>query len=595
MRKKGSAKTLTPMEVRQLFDQILALHLDRLIGTSHGIDGLPLNLVTITVMILVTEQATDEIENFSSAAPRFSSRTLVREMKEIGIVAEEGVESVFQEMVQIGYLHEDDQGLFSAKKPTISMTRLLDKVFPKIPGMNLVAYFVQMIEETTSNRKDRNEALAQFDQTLLLHGVDLRSGPADGAGSDQTDQEEDEPASSPTVSPPKVSQLRAKSASGTILRQTFRKSALKRPSTLSPRRPSSLISGKPVIQPREIKPAVPKVKQVAFGAGPDGPQKIELTADQEILEATGEPQADEPGGPETSPTNNETVTGESQSRVDRESIPMGDEVEGGGIGRQKQSIDNVSNLKPEAEMVENSILAPDIKTPSNAEWQQGEESDPDSGQDAHKIATTPVAETELPAESGLSAAEAPPVQSHLESGAKDDAPASELSALPSPKPVTDSSVGPVVGDPPAGEPEAVGENVDELIQRRIAEFEQKLAMQCPLCREGKIIAKETAKSKVYYQCLNTRCNLISWGKPYHLECPRCKNPFLVEIVDAKQRTSLKCPRATCRHRQGLPATTAGTPSQTGTLVSKASSVSKTTPARKPRRKVVKRRVVRKKR
>ncbi|MFC1820357.1 DNA topoisomerase I, partial [Thermodesulfobacteriota bacterium] len=77
-------------------------------------------------------------------------------------------------------------------------------------------------------------------------------------------------------------------------------------------------------------------------------------------------------------------------------------------------------------------------------------------------------------------------------------------------------------------------------------------MACPLCRTGGIRAKETAKGKLYYYCSNDDCNFISWGKPYYIACPQCKNPFLVEASDSTGKTMLKCPRAICHHWQKFP-------------------------------------------
>ncbi|HOE80294.1 MAG TPA: hypothetical protein PLX82_09030, partial [Smithellaceae bacterium] len=39
--------------------------------------------------------------------------------------------------------------------------------------------------------------------------------------------------------------------------------------------------------------------------------------------------------------------------------------------------------------------------------------------------------------------------------------------------------------------------------------------------------------------------------PHQIPCPRCKNSFMVEVSDADGQVFLKCPRATCQHRQPL--------------------------------------------
>ena len=87
------------------------------------------------------------------------------------------------------------------------------------------------------------------------------------------------------------------------------------------------------------------------------------------------------------------------------------------------------------------------------------------------------------------------------------------------------------------------------IESRIAEFEQSLAMPCPLCNKGRVEEKATEKGKVFYSCNQKECRFVSWDKPYHFECPLCKNPFLVETVTPTGLPGLKCPRASCSYAQ----------------------------------------------
>ena len=79
---------------------------------------------------------------------------------------------------------------------------------------------------------------------------------------------------------------------------------------------------------------------------------------------------------------------------------------------------------------------------------------------------------------------------------------------------------------------------DEDIEKEIAEFEQELGLNCPLCGTAGIRADETARGKLYYHCTNDMCNFISWGKPFYLDCPQCKNPFLIESTTSAGNPSL---------------------------------------------------------
>jgi ssDNA-binding Zn-finger/Zn-ribbon topoisomerase 1 len=90
---------------------------------------------------------------------------------------------------------------------------------------------------------------------------------------------------------------------------------------------------------------------------------------------------------------------------------------------------------------------------------------------------------------------------------------------------------------------------EEDIESRIAAFELELSMPCPLCGKGEIEEKTTEKGKLFFSCSKPDCRFVSWDKPYHFECPLCKNPFLIELQASTDTKGLKCPRASCSYTQ----------------------------------------------
>jgi hypothetical protein len=90
---------------------------------------------------------------------------------------------------------------------------------------------------------------------------------------------------------------------------------------------------------------------------------------------------------------------------------------------------------------------------------------------------------------------------------------------------------------------------EEDIESRIAAFELELSMPCPLCGKGEIEEKTTEKGKLFFSCSKPDCRFVSWDKPYHFECPLCKNPFLIELQISGDTKGLKCPRASCSYTQ----------------------------------------------
>ena len=190
MQKDSKQNRPAAHKVRSLFDQTLGQHIERLLGTRYGIGALPINLATISCLLLLAERETEINSLPSNPSERYTHETLLNELAEIGLDPDENLEMTFQDIIQKGYIDVDDDGRYSAKKPTISMAQLLDKAFPKMPGMNLVAYFVQTLKEAQSGRKDLDSAISQFDQILQMQGVPL---------SEQRTQPKPEKAPSPPV------------------------------------------------------------------------------------------------------------------------------------------------------------------------------------------------------------------------------------------------------------------------------------------------------------------------------------------------------------------------------------------------------------
>ena len=454
-------------EVRRLFDQTLGHHIERLIGTKYGIGALPVNLVTISCLILLTERECGIEGSPSTSGERYTHETLANKLAEVGVDIDEDLNTLIKDMIERGYIDVDDGGRFTAKKPTISMAQLLDHAFPKMPGMNLIAYFVQTMDEVHSGRKDLYSAIRQFEQILQIQGVSLLI-------------KETQPGPKKAPSP----------------------------------------SVKREIKQRKIeKPFTPRSERRILSA--DGDLGEIRKREVEITELSGW----RAESPEISPEMDEAL------EISRE---MDEAVEG-------QELD----LPQEAEVGE-----PDEK-----------------------------AETEVPSE-GLSDLSSEP-SSELEE-AKSLQPEDALQPAETKIEAEVTSEGHAV------------EKADDMIEERIVTFEEDLARQCPICKIAVVKPEETATGKVYYKCSNKDCNLISWGRPYHLVCPQCKNPFLVENPDRDGKTILKCPRATCHYWQRLPGDIADAPQEKAISQDQEPVKSKVV-SRKPRRKVLRRKVVRRKR
>lgn len=482
MEKDAGQEKLAPHEVREHFDTTLAQHMERLVGTSKGIGALPLNLATISCLVLLAERES-EIKGFSSNPPeRYTDETFHNDLAELGLDSHEDVKTALQDMVQKEYFEIDADGSFFAKKPAISMAKLLDQAFPGMPGMNLLAYLVQTMDEVLSGRKDLESAINQFDQTLQMQGV-------------TPSREKPRPEMAPT---PEIHQQQPTRKKRLKLSDIYRRRKAETRSQAVPvsRSEPRIVSATGELSQFEVKELFPR-----------GERSLEPAASEETAQGI----SPEPGSEETD-LPEETVSGDTALEnvpSDQEMpLPVSEPVE----QETELSADTTEVEKPETRADQTEEAASTVET----------EYETDIVSEAHETIRT-----------------------------------------------------------------------DDLIEERIAAFEEDLAMVCPVCTTGKVKAEQTAKGKFFYVCSNKNCVFVSWGKPYHIVCPQCRNPFLIESTERDGKTILRCPRATCRHRQNLPGETSDSPLQD--MVSASENATRSSViSRKPRRKVVRRRFVRRK-
>ena len=500
---------LAARKIRNRFDQTLKQHIERLIGTSVEIGISPLNCATISCLILLTERE-NEIKSFGlDPSERYSKETFLVELTEMGLELDSDLKKTLQEITRKGYTYVDDDGRFSPRKPATSMAHLLDRIFPGMPGMNLVAYFVQTMDEVQSGRKDLECAISQFDQTLQMKGVPLKKGNT-GPGS------------------------------GKAVKLAVKSKAILKKSKL------------PHFSPSESK--------VLSFSGHSGRKEIKALHFGEVLSKQNE-------SPESCP---ETLEKNSAHKSNVEEVAKRE-----APGEQKE--------------IKGAHAEPEIS--SGTLQEKLSEFDPESLDSEDEEAFTEITLEDTPpvCEDELIFSE----HEEQEKGFLKHS-ETELEQIKSLKPEETSPTSEKISGTKSVSSGHGRNNSDDIIEKRIAAFEEDLAMQCPLCKSAKIQANETAMGKVYYKCSDRRCNFVSWGKPYHMACPQCNNPFLVEISDRHGKKIIKCPRATCRYRQQSPLEIADEQREKAGSPSK-DPANKIMNLRKPRKKVVRRKVVRRKR
>ncbi len=497
--------------IRQRFDQTLAGHLERLLGTQSGVADLPYNLLNISLVIFLAEQAANMRDQMISADDRYTRKALYTELAEIGLGSKPHFYQAIDDMFNRAYLFEDDSGRLMAGEALIEMAQLLDSVLPNMPGLSLIAYVAQTLDEAVSGRKTLEDAVSQFDQTLSLHGVCLTNTQDPTPEQDKPKEKFDKKRTSVAISN-EVSKRLIKSRRQQV--------------ECEPTRQSKVLSSKNQMQ----------IKPVAFG-------KVE-----EVAEADPE-------------------------KIQEQAVTPGPTEEVQDPDNKEEGMADI-----DAEVPSEAILESDIDVPA-VEIESQDDRHLKSFASENDLANTePSPEKSAVGKNPSAPLEHDPSEIDTLVGESNPASVPQNEDLQAPQsPIQADATRPDQLDP-----------IDEAIEEEINRFETDLAMQCPICKSARIIAELTTKGKEYYKCPNKSCNFVSWGKPFHNECPRCHNPFLIE-AQKNGVIVLKCPRATCNYWQGGSETR--DPSQHNSKTQMRSSK----PVKpKRRRRVVKRRVVRRK-
>lgn len=520
--------------VLNVFDEILFKHLERLIGSRYGVGELSMNSVTISLIMLLMERE-NEIESFpSDEIGRYKNETLIGDFEELGCYPAQDMNIIVEEMIRKGYIHIDDDRFFP-QKPTISMARLIDLVFPKMPGMNLVAYFVQTMDEVKSKRKDLDSATSQFDQVLQMQGVPLKKG-----------LQQSEPSNVSVQPADKGININNLDKSLQNNRKVSPEKELKTPIILGRKSPDNLLdhskgSSEPKVLSSEAYKGKVEIKTVDFGK----PRLKEVEPDKKPSDEREHIEDEE------SKTQVELV--EIQPHDDAESISSDTKVITSFEEPAKTVFDEQSKSENAVTTRVSMIDSASSKEDASHDLKSFEQDK--SIFDRNKDDLSKRA----------------PIQDNNNNVREtdDDVPETLYKK-------EDSSIN------------------DDDIEKSIAAFEEDLALECPICKHSRVTVENTAAGKSYYKCSNKECNFISWGKPYHIPCPKCNNPFLIEASNKAGKTILKCPRATCRYWKKALLDTADNHQESIESASQKTNEI-TSISRKPRKRVVRRRVVRRKR
>jgi len=155
------------------FEQIFVKYYERLANSQQTVGNLPFTLENIVCFILFGGRELDIEDVYGDVSERYSMDTFMTDAKEAGIETDEHLKKAISDLIAQKFLHLQPDGRFYSYQATRETARMLNRIYPKMQGMSMLAYIGQTIQEVESGRIDLESALSRFDQTLQKHGVPL--------------------------------------------------------------------------------------------------------------------------------------------------------------------------------------------------------------------------------------------------------------------------------------------------------------------------------------------------------------------------------------------------------------------------------------
>ncbi|MFA6010521.1 MAG: hypothetical protein WC799_11110 [Desulfobacteraceae bacterium] len=158
--------------VKEQLDTILEMNFRKLDQIDVLGNSLPLDMVTVASLHLLAERE-NEIEEENANKNRYNKNSFLNDLLEIGFEIDEDLMKKTQNIIDQGFVEIDAEGGYHTRPEALDMVNHINKMFPGMPGMNLIAYVLQTIEEIVSGRKGCADAIEQFDQALISRGKAL--------------------------------------------------------------------------------------------------------------------------------------------------------------------------------------------------------------------------------------------------------------------------------------------------------------------------------------------------------------------------------------------------------------------------------------
>ncbi|MBF0234461.1 MAG: DNA topoisomerase I [Desulfamplus sp.] len=511
-------KELDPTFVKSQFDEILVREITSLIEIDSDIALLTYNLSTISTIIIAVERER-EIRTAKGFPPkRFTSDTLTNELVDLGLSRDNTLIKSISSVIEQGYLTQNSQGEIKAEVSAYTIVGFIDKMFPGMPGIQLIAFVMQMIDEVLSERKTLEYAKESFAQTLKKSGVSVSREKAERKARElsQDDSESRQ-----------IKDVALKLKEANIKRLAQQRLREKLQISKSGGKPSFHFDGGSRLDKVRI-----------TSVFDHGPSKEEIEAEQRAKQEA-ERQYQETKLAEIKAASE--IEHQKRKLKEAEEAAIELEKKAAELAAKEQALKDAQMAALKLEQQQAELRAKEAEMAAReAELRLREEQLKKAAQKEaiEKAALEQHMIEKIAAEkAALDMAEKIRLETETrelrEQQAKDEKRKKQLEIEQTGK--ENSSV--------------ATQNIPDDIESRIAAFEADLTIPCPVCHNGTIKKEKTETGKDYFICSDKSCRFVSWSQPYHFQCPLCKNSFLVDFQTGSGTTGLKCPRASCSFSQ----------------------------------------------
>ena len=494
------------VQIRKEVEQVLRKHVRRLSGVTHELSNvfLSLDMLTLTTTVLLVERENEIAQALEEE--RYNDNSLLKSLSELGLNQEREIRRTLQIMEQKKYFDLLEGKDYHPLEVATKLTTHINEIFPQMPGLNLIVYFNQIIDEVLSNRKTVELAVAQIDKTLQTQGASkfkTKGKPKPKA---------------------KSKDAKAKSSLASMLKKSKRLSSLNRLKKMKTPPPKPIEQVEPV-QPKE------SIEQKAARLVTDDLGNF-VANDFDGAYAIN---PDEIGAGVTDPQALADMFVGSDDQKKKASTESDFEIE---ISQPDISVDADDNDKSEGIDSNAQSYADDLfQSFQAARSDESETEQQDQINDEVDVEPEEIGD------------EYEDDEEYEDEDVEDEDVEDEN--------VEDEDVEDEEAD--ADDDEAGDDDEDDEVKRQIDEMNESLrikrgirqksqeALSCPLCHEETIVELETSSHKTYYSCNNDDCKFISWDKPIDQQCPQCENPFLIEVnIDGEPY--YQCPNKNCDYK-----------------------------------------------